>query len=166
MKYTWVVYGLDMEGIQTIETEGIDMNESHGKAVEYFNNSDLDWDSCELYKDYLKGTMKEEDFIQEYIEDVIQDLQNYYHIDENEAHKLLEGSAFLTTMERDPEYVINHNTEYWAERIYTTRAKAMNDKQKELTTMQRLKLHLDENGKEYYEKIQEETNRILENEKK
>lgn len=64
-------------------------------------------------------TLEDKLFIKEFIEDVVQDLQEMYDVNQMEAHRILRGSAFLTTMERDPEYVINYDTEYWAERLYT-----------------------------------------------
>ena len=54
MKHTWVIYGLDMEGTETITTEGIDLNESHDRAVKHFNNTNLEWDCCESYERYMK----------------------------------------------------------------------------------------------------------------
>lgn len=62
-------------------------------------------------------------FIHEYIEDVAGDLQEMYDLSEREAQNFLNGSAFLSALERDPEFVVNYDTEYWAERIYTTRKK-------------------------------------------
>lgn len=69
---------------------------------------------------FQNHTLTPEDrmYFQEYIEDVVQDLQEIYNVDQVEASKLLKGSAFLTTMERDPDYVVDHDTEYWAERLY------------------------------------------------
>lgn len=64
-------------------------------------------------------TLEDKLFIQEYVEDVVQDLQSMYHVNQKDAHKIVSGSAFLTTMKRDPEFVINYDTEYWAEKLYT-----------------------------------------------
>lgn len=57
-------------------------------------------------------------FVEEYIEDVIADLKKLYSVDDEEAFQLLEGSAFIATLNNDPEYVVNHDTEYWAGRLY------------------------------------------------
>lgn len=66
-------------------------------------------------------TLEDKLFLKEYIEDIVQDLQEIYHVNQIEAHKIVRGSSFLATMERDPEYVINYDTEYWAEKLYTRR---------------------------------------------
>ncbi|TKH10668.1 hypothetical protein FC678_14100 [Peribacillus simplex] len=50
---------------------------------------------------------------------VISKLNRLYNVNETEAERLLEGSAFLASLKTDPEYVVNHSTEYWVEELIT-----------------------------------------------
>ncbi|MGM0879134.1 MAG: hypothetical protein ACQEWV_31975 [Bacillota bacterium] len=60
-------------------------------------------------------------FIRDYIDDVIENLQEMYNIDEEVSNQLVADSAFLKLLKIDPEFVVNHDTEYWAEKIADTR---------------------------------------------
>ncbi|PAD70627.1 hypothetical protein CHH83_02155 [Bacillus sp. 7586-K] len=54
MKGVWVAFGINMQGIETIETEGKDLMDSHEKAVEYFVNKNFNFDCVMSYEEYLK----------------------------------------------------------------------------------------------------------------
>lgn len=56
-------------------------------------------------------------FIQEYITDVKEELQLKYNLDSLEVNKVVSDSVFIKLMASDPEYVVNHDTDYWVEKI-------------------------------------------------
>lgn len=75
---------------------------------------------------YQNRNLTQEDklFIQEFIGDVLEELQESYQLRLKEANNLIEKSVFLELMEEDPEYVVNHDVEYWADRIYGAKKRA------------------------------------------
>jgi hypothetical protein len=103
----------------------------------------------------MKYTEEEILFIKSYINTVSMRLQRRYNLSKPETDILITDSVFYKLIQEDPEYVVNHNVNYWVDDIY-----------KGMTTAQRLKHHLDENGKEYYTNIIEETKRVLESKNK
>lgn len=66
-------------------------------------------------------TQEDEMFIGEFIIDVSEELQKTYGLDAKETDRLIQESVFLELIKEDPEYVVNHDISYWAQRIYGTR---------------------------------------------
>lgn len=48
-KYQWVAYGLDMFGYVIVETEGVDINDSHNKALKQLQENKVDFDTLEPF---------------------------------------------------------------------------------------------------------------------
>lgn len=55
IKHKWVAYGIDMSGIETVETEGVTIKDSHDKAVSYFNSLNIEWDVVESFDSFEKS---------------------------------------------------------------------------------------------------------------
>lgn len=66
-------------------------------------------------------TLEDKRFIEEFIADVIEELVLGYDLKPKETDKIIKESVFLELMKEDPEYVVNHDVGYWAERIYGAR---------------------------------------------
>lgn len=66
-------------------------------------------------------TPEDKKFVEEFIIDVIEELQDNYELGPKETDKLIKESVFMELIKVDPEYVVNHDVGYWAERIYGAR---------------------------------------------
>lgn len=58
-KFEWIAYGLDMEEDVLLETEGVDIHDSHRKALEELEKRGIrNWDTVELAESVKERTPK------------------------------------------------------------------------------------------------------------